>query len=96
MVCSDLLWVINLISASFKLYNAGLLLSMLPRWNGAQLDQRMAALHILISGISLPFLLPCLTSIKESVTTGSGERAQSAECWPLKQEDLSQVADEQQ
>lgn len=47
---------------------------------------------------SLSIALPHqhLESIKESVTTVSGETAQSAECWPLKQEDLSQVADEQQ
>ena len=56
MVYSDLLWVINIVSASFKVDNAGLLLSMLTQLNEAQLDQKMPGFHILISGISPPLL----------------------------------------
>ena len=52
----DLLWVINIVSASFKVDNAGLLLSMLTQLNEAQLDQKMPGFHILISGISPPLL----------------------------------------
>lgn len=47
VVWSDLLWVFNIVSASFKFYKAGLLLSMLTQLNEAQLDQRIPAFHIL-------------------------------------------------
>lgn len=95
MVCSDLLWVINIVSASFKFYNAGLLLSMLTQLNEAQIDQRMQDFHILIWNFPSSYVfLPHehLKALRNLYYWVWGDDS-AAEYLPVKQ-NLNQVANE--